>query len=154
MEIAIKNLQTKIAINPRQLTKIIKIILRKERIKSVDLSFVFVCGKRIKALNKKFLHKSYLTDVISFDLSEECLSYQKKRPNRIVGEIVISTDAVNENAKTFNTSVSNELILYIIHGILHLLGYDDKRKKDKILMRKREEFLLRFISSKSKGVIA
>ena len=64
----------------------------------------------------------------------------------LAGEIIISTDAVEQNAKRFKTSRRHELTLYIIHGILHLLGFDDHDPRDVQKMRRKEEELLKAVA--------
>lgn len=89
-------------------------------------------------MNRKFLSQDYPTDVLAFDLTNR---YQPSSRENFLGEIVISTDTAKRNAKTYNTSFRQEIKLYIIHGILHLLGYEDKTKNEKELMRRKEKEL-------------
>ena len=112
MTINVANLQKKVRLNPQRIQKILTTILRRERIQDVSLSVAFVTARKIRALNQKFLKHRYPTDVLAFNLKD-------------TWEIVISTDAAVQNAKRFKTSVQKEITLYLIHGILHLLGYND-----------------------------
>src|SRR3989338_716106 len=130
MEIAVKNLQSTVRLKTLPIVQIIKRILRQEGVAQASLSFVFVTNQKIKALNKKYLGRNYATDVLSFDLRE--------RPKAMSAEIVISVDAAKHNCKVFKTTLGEEIVLYIIHGLLHLLGYDDGTKKDIAKMRKKE----------------
>ena len=141
MEIAVENRQTRIPLRLAAIRKIIKRILKYEGIRKARIGCVFVSALQIMALNKKFLKKNYVTDVLSFDLKE-----WKRRPDRsfdLTGEIVICPEAAQENAKVFKTSLEEEIILYIIHGILHLLGYDDHRRRDIRRMRQREKEIMK-----------
>lgn len=151
MEITIQNLQKKIPLNFSQLKKIILKILAEKKIKLADLSVVFVSAQKIAALNKKYLHRSYATDVLAFDFLEEKASNKK---NQICGEVIISTDAVIKNSKEFNTHIDAELALYVIHGILHLLGYDDHLPKDIQQMRLEEKRLLALIQRSIHSLIS
>ena len=151
--IEIKNQQKALPI-PRTQTARIKGIVQKifrhegVRLSRVLLSIVFVTDAQIKSLNIKFLNRFYATDVLAFDLSHEALSRsRRKRIKRIEGEIVISTPAVIKNAKIFKTSPSRELALYVVHGILHLLGYDDHRPLDIKRMRAKEEELMKLVET-------
>ena len=155
MEIVFENLQKKVALNPPQILKIVKTILRHEGVDRASLSIVFVSRQRIKALNKKFLGRGYATDVLAFDLSDEMLSKSKTRrkPKIILGDIIISTDALLKNARTYKTGPSEELALYVIHGILHLLGFDDHKTRDVQRMRRKEQQLLVFLGTKTKKLI-
>ena len=100
----------------------------------VEIHFVFCSDAFLLLLNKKYLKHDTFTDIITFDYSEE---------KRIIGEIYISIPRVKSNAKEFKVEFENELERVIIHGILHLLGYDDKTKKDKAEMRKMEDACLK-----------
>ncbi len=71
-----------------------------------------------------------------------------RKQTTLNGEIIISTDAVRQNARKFKTSEAYELALYLVHGILHLLGYDDKTVKDKAVMREAEERVMGYLGKK------
>ena len=155
MEITFENYQKKVPLNPSQILKITKTILRHEGVDKASLSIVFATRQRIKALNKKFLHRDYGTDVLAFDLSDNAVSRQKsqRKPKIVVGDIIISTDAALKNAKTYETALSREITLYVIHGILHLLGFDDHSPRDIKKMRKKEQELLDYLGIKIKTVV-
>ncbi|VAW12287.1 Metal-dependent hydrolase YbeY, involved in rRNA and/or ribosome maturation and assembly [hydrothermal vent metagenome] len=109
------------------------------------MTFLFVTHQKIRALNQQYLNRNHATDVLAFDaLDEGGMNKSKVRKRNLVlcADIVISTDAVLKNAKEFNTSQEKELVLYVIHGILHLCGYDDHSVKDIKKMRQREGELL------------
>lgn len=78
------------------------------------------------------MHREYPTDVLAFDFT------QPLNKNRIFADIVISTDTACRNAKIFKTTYLYELNLYLIHGVLHLLGYDDRTQSQIQLMHKKE----------------
>lgn len=86
---------------------------------------------------------------MAFDLRDET----KKRTD-ILGDIIISTDAVVKASKIYGNSHSQELALYIVHGILHLLGYDDHSDKDRAQMRKKEEVVLKNLGKRISGIVA
>jgi len=152
MDITLKDLQEKIHLNSPRISRIIKETLRHEGIESADLSIAFVTRQRIKALNKKFLHRDYVTDVLAFALDDAELPKQRHSEKKTIsGEIIISTDAAIGNTKIYSTSLAQEIVLYVIHGILHLLGFDDHDPKDIKRMRKKEEELLSFLGSKIKN---
>lgn len=156
MEIVFENLQKKVALNPPQILKIVKTILRHEGVREASLSIVFVSHQRIKAFNKKYLGRDHATDVLAFDLTERrCTARRDPTGNvrHVIGDIIISTDAAVKNSRTYKTKLSEELALYIIHGILHLLGFDDHKGRDIKRMRDREEKLLKFLGTKVKKII-
>ncbi len=124
-----KTLLPKIKIN-RNLKKIVETLKLKQ-----DFTVVFVDNKTIKSLNKRFLKKTYTTDVLAFGFND----------NKYLGDIIISADAAKENAKKFKTSLFYELNLYLVHGLLHLLGFNDLRNKERFVMRKKEAQILKKI---------
>ena len=94
-----------------------------------SLNFLFVDDKEMLKYNKKYLqHESY-TDIITFDNSLN---------NKIAGDIVISLERVNENAKYYQVSYNYELERVMAHGLLHLLGYNDKNKEEEKIIKKRK----------------
>ena len=144
VKVAVRNLQKKIPINPKRITKTVLKILSQEGIKkSGEITVCFVNDSKIKELNLKYLGKSNPTDVIAFDVAEP------KCKDEIFADIVISTDRAIDNADAFGTSPYFELYLYVIHGVLHILGYDDRNIKDKLLMRKKEKNLLKILNLSS-----
>ena len=84
----------------------------------------------MRTLNKRYLGHDYVTDVLTFDLGDN------------QAEIIICPAVASANAKTHQTSTDKELLLYAIHGILHLAGYDDHRPEDIVKMRRMEKKLL------------
>ncbi|MBN8585795.1 MAG: rRNA maturation RNase YbeY [Ignavibacteria bacterium] len=95
----------------------------------------FVDNRAIKKLNKKHLKHDYFTDIITFP-------YNDKSTKNIEGEIFISLNTVKENGKFYGSGYKLELSRVIIHGSLHLTGYSDKTKKEKELIRNKENFYL------------
>jgi len=151
MEINLKNHQKKVRLNSPQILKITKIILKVQGIRQALLSIVFVSHQKIRALNKKFLNRDYGTDVLAFDLSEHGPS--KRKSTSVTGDIIISTDAAIQNTKAFDVPLTQEITLYVIHGILHLCGYDDHKPRDIKKMRKREQEILICLGKKINRVV-
>jgi len=106
----------------------------------VDITFV--TDRKIKALNKKYMKRNYSTDVLAFSFEENALPGRR----RAIGDIYISSDTAHKNAKRFKTSFKKELTLYTVHGLLHLLGFGDKTRKEKKRIRRTEKRLLEEIS--------
>lgn len=120
----------------KKIAAITKRILKQQGIARATLSLVFVTDHKIKKLNKRYLGHDFATDVLAFDLNaSQGMPIKEASLN---AEIVISTTTVCRNAKRFTTTPFKELILCIIHGILHLSGYDDHGPQDVIKMRERE----------------
>ena len=109
-----------------------KVVVSEEKIVG-DIVFVFCNDDYLLEKNIFFLKHNTLTDVITFNYCED---------KKISGDILISIDRVIENAKLFNVTFSNELDRVMVHGLLHLLGYNDKTKKDSKLMRIKEDFYI------------
>lgn len=132
-QIIIKNFQKKFVVNPKKIEHAILKVLSKEGIKkSVQITVCLVNDIKIKELNLKYLHRNEPTDVLTFDLR------RVKDSGDIFADIIVSTDTASRNSKIFKTPVSYELYLYIVHGMLHLLGYDDHTRKQRQLMRRKE----------------
>jgi probable rRNA maturation factor len=99
------------------------------------------------------LSKTYATDVLAFDFQLKQLPLKARqvfvaRPLDIHGEVIISVDMALKQSKQFKTSASEELLLYILHGILHLRGYDDHKPKDISRMRAKEQVILKQLKPK------
>ena len=101
-----------------------------------DVSFIFCDDIKILEINKQFLNHDYYTDVITFDYTEGDV---------IGGDIFISLETVESNAKEFLTTFDNELKRVMIHGILHLCGQNDKTPEEKQEMRYKENLALQLI---------
>ena len=100
-----------------------------------NISIIFCSDNYILDINQKFLQHDYFTDIITFDYCEG---------DKLSGDLFISVDTVRENAKLYNTDFNDELNRVMVHGILHLIGYDDHSQKDKQLIRKKEDYYLSF----------
>lgn len=106
------------------------------------LNFIFCSDKYLQRINKKYLGKSYLTDVISFEQNSQdwCKTGSSEE---VCGDIFISLDRVRENKLIYKTIFAEEIKRVMIHGVLHLLGYNDKSKNQKETMRQKESFYIK-----------
>jgi probable rRNA maturation factor len=113
------------------------------KIKSLEINFV--SQETIRKVNNEFLSHDYSTDIITFDYSNE--------RNILDGEIIISLKDAEENSKKYQVTFDNELLRLIIHGILHLLGYDDITLSKRKVMKKAENDITDNLSKYSKGLV-
>ena len=116
-----------------EITACIKAIAAEESCEVGDLAFVFCDDNYLLKINKEFLDHDTYTDIITFDYSVG---------NEIISEIYVSTDRVEENAKKYKQTFENEIHRVMIHGVLHLCGYNDKLTEDKQIMREKENHYL------------
>ena len=126
-----------------QLEGWIKEIAKKHKRKTGIINFVVCSDDYLLKINQDFLNHDYYTDIITFDYSED---------NILNGEIYISADRVRENAIENNQKIKVEMLRVMAHGVLHMVGFQDKKKNDIIEMRQNEElcislFLTKFASS-------
>lgn len=135
MKLEITDLQKIYPIEKNKIKKVVRSILKVEK-KDAELNIVFIDNKRIKEINKTFLGHNYATDVLSFAYHEP------SRKNNISGEIIVSVEMATKLAQKRGYSVEGEIVLYLIHGLLHLLGYNDRQKSDAKKMHQREGELL------------
>lgn len=106
-----------------------------------SLNFIFCSDEYLYNINLKYLNHDYYTDVITFPYSDE----------KIEGDIFISLDRVNDNARKLNLAPKVELRRVIIHGVLHLIGFNDKSESlAKIMRAKEDEYLDRYLLRFSK----
>ncbi|NII24502.1 rRNA maturation RNase YbeY [Pseudoflavitalea sp. X16] len=134
-------LQTVNLRNRQALKAFIPSIFKREKVPLTSLTYIFCSDDYLLDINRQYLNHDYYTDIITFDLSEG--------EGGTVGEIYISIDRVRDNARQFNTSLSEELHRVIFHGALHLCGYKDKTAQEEKLMRTKEaEYLAKWNKKK------
>ena len=109
-------------------------VAKQEGKKILELNYVFCSDEYLLQINQAYLNHDTLTDIVTFDNSED--------PKKIEGDIFISIDRVKENGEKLGTS-ETELLRVMVHGLLHLLGYKDKKKEDKAVMTEKEDFYIK-----------
>ena len=123
--------------NRKELKAFLISIFKKEKRGLDSISYIFSTDKTVHDINKRFLNHDFLTDIITFNLSENI--------NSVVAEVYISVDRVRENAFYQKETFQKELHRVIFHGVLHICGYDDKTEAQKRKMRSMEEhYLLKY----------
>jgi len=120
-------LKTKRPFSQKNLKKIISQTAKELKFKKkFGLSVLLVGDKQIKDLNKKYRHKNKITDVLSFSQKEGDIFPLSPKERDYLGEIIICYPQVKRQAKFFNQTIEKEFALLLIHGFLHLLGFDDQ----------------------------
>lgn len=109
-----------------------------EEVHFKKVSFIFCSDNFLLELNKQYLQHDFYTDVLTFSIPMD---------TSIQGDIYISIDRIKENAKIFCVSYQNELLRVMIHGVLHLCGYNDNSKNKISVMRQKEDFFLKLFNS-------
>lgn len=111
----------------------IKTVCSSESKKLGDIAFIFCSDDYILDVNVEYLGHDYYTDIITFDYCEG---------DRISGDLFISIDSVRDNAEHFGVDFETELNRVMVHGVLHLIGYDDHNDEDIKMMRAKEDYYI------------
>lgn len=127
--------------NKLALKRFVKEVFLKEKKKLNKVHYIFCSDDYLLGINQQYLNHNDYTDIITFDLSE--------KSTEIIGEIYISLDRVRDNAQKLGLPYAEELIRVIVHGVLHLCGYKDKRKSEIIIMRNKEANYIRLFEVKT-----
>jgi probable rRNA maturation factor len=117
----------------RRTARLVRSTLRSERIDGAMVTVVIVDSRRIRRINRRYLAHDVVTDVISFPL--------ERRP-RLEGEMYVNLDRARSQAREYGVSVWNEVVRLVIHGTLHLTGYDDRSRRGAVRMHRRQEALV------------
>jgi len=120
--------------NRANLKRFIESIFKKEKQSLGSINYIFCSDRALLEINKKYLNHDFYTDVITFDLSTDSKAMS--------AEVYISIERIRDNAKQLGLSIKSEFHRVLFHAALHLCGYNDKKKKDKEIMRKRETELM------------
>lgn len=139
MKSIIINSDSKFVIYKRVIKKIFYDLSKYLKFDINRIEVSFVNDEIIKRINKKYLNHDFATDIITFDYSEN---------GSIDCELIISYKTAFDNSNKFNVDFNSEIVRLLIHGILHVTGYDDKNSRDKIKMKKKENALVKKFSDK------
>ena len=150
-QIAIADTQDRLEIDEEFLTEVAQRVLAEEQVAAAEISVALVDDPTIHDINRQYLGHDYPTDVISFLLecepAEEESAGEKPlnfrgRGKKLDGEVIISTETAQKQAEDFGWSPREEVVLYLVHGLLHLVGYDDLSSTEQTVMRARERAML------------
>ena len=133
----ILNEQEDILIEEERIRCVCEKILTDAGIVTGRIGIVIVDNETIHNLNKDFLQHDYPTDVISFQVESEMES------GYLEGEVIVSAEMAQSRAPEFGWSDKEEVILYVIHGLLHLVGFDDRTAEEWKVIREKERYYLR-----------
>ena len=120
----------------KEIIKKVLYLIESEGFKLECINIILCSDLYLLGINRDYLNHDYFTDIITFDQSDE--------NHQIEGDLFISIDRVKENSESNQCSQVIELQRVILHGVLHLAGYKDKTKKEKSIMRSKEDFYLNF----------
>ncbi len=151
MNVVIANRQRTKKINARQLKKIVRALFGELNIQEAELGIHLVGAREMARVNEAFLQHEGATDVITFDNDESGSpaggAHGVTRPT-IHGELFICVDVAVTQAKEFKSSWQAEVVRYVVHGVLHLLGYDDLKPQLRRKMKREENRLVRRLTGK------
>lgn len=136
-QVLIANEQSTLAIDEPRMVAAVRSVLAKSSFQSATVSVAVVDDAAIHDINRQYLQHDYPTDVLSFVLEDE--------GRHLLGELVVSADTAASNAVEYDWSPMEELLLYLVHGTLHLVGYRDKQPEEIAAMRHAEAEHLRHI---------
>ncbi len=120
--------------NEEKLTNWINKCITHHNFEEGEVSYTFMSDEDLLSINKEVLNHDFYTDIITIDQSIDDI---------ISGDIFISIDRVQENAKKYNQDFEQELLRVLIHGVLHIIGFDDHNDNDKKEMRKEEDYCIK-----------
>jgi probable rRNA maturation factor len=145
----IHNAQEAVAIDETFLREVVVHTLQTENVEHAEVSVAIVDDAAIHGLNRRFLDHDEPTDVLSFALDDAepagSRGFDKSlgsSSKQIDGEIVLSAETARRRGAEFGWSPTDEIVLYLVHGLLHLAGHDDQTPEDRIAMRTRERAVL------------
>jgi probable rRNA maturation factor len=125
------NNRTKAKLNKRKIEEAVSIFLKKNKKGKKDVSIAIIGDKKMKEFNKKYRGIDKITDILSF-----------KGEENFLGELIINYAQIKRQAKKFSNTPDQEFIFILIHGLLHLIGFDDKTEKDReFMIKKGEDFI-------------
>ena len=146
MNLVIANRQRSRKINSRLLKEIVGGLFAELQITDAELGINLVAAREMALVNETFLSHTGSTDVITFDHREN--TRNSRRASSIHGELFICVDDAVSQAKEFKTSWQAEVVRYVVHGVLHLLGYDDLKPQLRRTMKREENRLVRLLADR------
>lgn len=145
--VTVSNEQRSLKLDKRKLIEAVRTVLRDESVTEAEISIALLDDESIHRVNLEFLNHNYPPDVLSFVLEESGGdtdgSGRRRGAGKILqGEILIGVEEAMRVAARYDWPAEHEVLLYLVHGLLHLCGYDDLTSSEKRIMRRREKELL------------
>jgi probable rRNA maturation factor len=134
IRVAVFNAHPRRRIAREPIGRTVRLVLKGEKIHRASVSVIFIDSRRTRKINRKYLAHDAITDVISFPLGTEGV---------LEGEIYINLDLAREQAAEYGVTKSNEITRLVVHGTLHLAGYDDRKPRQAARMHARQERYVR-----------
>lgn len=131
IDVQVNSQQSLWRIREERLKEVVAAVLSGEGVTSASISVAVLDDAAIRQLNRRYLDHDYATDVLSFVLEQG--------DEGLEGEVIVSAETAAREAPRFGWSADDELLLYVLHGTLHLVGYDDQREPDITRMRGKEQ---------------
>ena len=140
MKVTIIDCQKALKLNKRAISKLVKALFLYLNVDCQEIILDFVNEEKICQLHSDFFDDPTPTDCITFPIDDETVKH-----DRLIGEVFVCTDTAIKYAEDHALDSYEEVCLYITHGILHLIGYDDIESQDKIIMKKKEKQCMDFL---------
>jgi len=137
IRIEVADMQDELAVKGSEIKKIVKNVLKREKIQNAEISIALVDNERIAQINKRYREDSDPTDVLSFLLEENI-----DGKGTMLADVIASCEMAKTNARKLRISPQAEIMNYIVHGLLHVLGYDDDTIKSRNKMNKLQRAVL------------
>ena len=134
LDIEVNDQQSILEVDTSRLERAVTCVLTGEGVSSASISLAVVDDEVMRKLNRRHLQHDYATDVLSFLLEDE--------EDGVEGEVIVSAETAVRQAPHYGWDPASELLLYVVHGVLHLLGYDDHEPHAVELMRRKEDVYL------------
>ena len=138
MHIEISNRQSILQSDESRISAAVAKVLIGEGIQEAEINIAIVTNSQIHETNRRFLNHDFATDVITFPMNDDIPADTSAKPPPLQGDIMVSAEYAVDSAANYDWSPDDELLLYIVHGTLHLAGYDDRTDIERQIMREKE----------------
>ena len=141
--INIENICTGVKVKKERISDLAQTVLSNEGVLAAEISIVIVDDEYIIRLNQEYLNKNTTTDVLSFRLTDDT-------GDKLEGEVYANIEQITRQASDYHVLLEDEISRIVIHGVLHLLGFDDQTGEQKKIMTEKEDQYLEILNNKLK----